>query len=290
MCAVSLAGDSLEVEDPMPTVIAPAIDAELDAPYVLGADAVAAYARDGFAHLSQVLSPATLAGFDDEFTRLVYAEIANLVPLAQRDTYGKAFLQVGNLWLKSERARRFVFGHRLARIAAELMGTRGVRMYHDQALYKEVQGGFTPWHCDQQYWPLASDRSITAWIPLQEVPIEMGPLAFAAGSQHYTGGRNLPISDESEATLERALGDYPYVEQPFALGDVSFHAGWTYHRARGNATGRCRKVMTIIFMDIDMRLAQPGNPSQENDRRACAPGIEVGAIIDSPINPPMWER
>ncbi|HYE07550.1 MAG TPA: phytanoyl-CoA dioxygenase family protein [Planctomycetota bacterium] len=266
------------------------VDAEIDAPYDLAPDAAARYARDGFAHLGGVFSPAALASFDDEFTRLVYAEIPKLVPLAQRDTYGKAFLQVGQLWLKSERAKRFVFGRRLARIAAELMGTRGVRMYHDQALYKEVQGGFTPWHCDQQYWPLASDKSITAWIPLQEVPIDMGPLAFAAGSHHYTGGRHLAIGDESEETLERDLVAYPYIEEPFALGDVSFHAGWTYHRARGNTTGRCRKVMTIIFMDIDMRLAQPSNPNQEGDRKYCAPGVAVGDIIASPVNPVMWER
>ncbi len=45
--------------------------------------------------------------------------------------------------------RKFVFGTRLARIAAELMGVRGVRIYHDQALCKLPGGGPTPWHADQ---------------------------------------------------------------------------------------------------------------------------------------------
>lgn len=40
-------------------------------------------------------------------------------------------------------------------------------MYADQALYKEPHGGYTPWHCDAAYWPLASDKAVTAWIPLQ---------------------------------------------------------------------------------------------------------------------------
>ena len=35
-----------------------------------------------------------------------------------------------------------------------LLQTPGVRMYHDQALYKEAGGGYTPWHVDQFYWPL----------------------------------------------------------------------------------------------------------------------------------------
>lgn len=43
----------------------------------------------------------------------------------------------------------------------------GVRLYADQALYKEPHGGYTPWHCDAFYWPLASDKAVTAWIPLQ---------------------------------------------------------------------------------------------------------------------------
>ena len=42
-------------------------------------------------------------------------------PLEERDTYGKAFIQVGNLWEKSELARQFSFSKRMARIAAELM-------------------------------------------------------------------------------------------------------------------------------------------------------------------------
>ena len=43
----------------------------------------------------------------------------------------------------------------------------GVRLYADQALYKEPHGGYTPWHCDASYWPLATDKVVSAWIPLQ---------------------------------------------------------------------------------------------------------------------------
>ena len=65
-------------------------------------------------------------------------------------------------------------------------------------LYKEPGGGITPAHADQYYWPLASDRTITAWVPLQPVPVEMGPLGFYARSQSVAFGRDLGISDESE--------------------------------------------------------------------------------------------
>ena len=78
----------------------------------------------------------------------------------KRDTYNKAFLQVGNIWTKNATVKEFCWGQRLARLAAELMGVRGVRMYHDQALYKEAGGGITPWHADQYYWPISNANSM----------------------------------------------------------------------------------------------------------------------------------
>jgi ectoine hydroxylase-related dioxygenase (phytanoyl-CoA dioxygenase family) len=89
------------------------------------------------------------------------------------------------------------------------MRVDGVRLYHDQALFKEPGGGFTPWHVDQQYWPMASERSVTAWIPLQATPAAMGPLEFAVGSQRTTFGRDLAISDDSERLMARRLSDLP---------------------------------------------------------------------------------
>ena len=105
--------------------------------------------------------------YGDEITRLTIALNTQSVPMEERSTYDKAFLQVMNLWQHSAQVAEFVMGKRLARIAAELLQVRGVRLYHDQSLYKESGGGITPAHADQYYWPLASDRTITAWVPLQ---------------------------------------------------------------------------------------------------------------------------
>ena len=58
--------------------------------------------------------------------------------------------------------------------AAHLLGVDGVRLSHDQALFKEPGGGRTPWHQDQCYWPLDTDKTITMWMPLVDVPGEVG--------------------------------------------------------------------------------------------------------------------
>lgn len=264
---------------------------ELHKHYPLTEAQILQFREDGFIKLKNVFSKETFDKYASTITRLVHEanRMAGL-PMAERTTYQKAFIQIGNLWRKDETAREFAFSKRLARIAAELMGTRGTRMYHDQALYKEADGGFTPWHADQQYWPLSTAKSVTAWVPFQAVPIEMGPLCFGKGSHIKKIGRDLAISDESEALIRELIRENGIMEvqEPFDFGEVSFHTGWTQHRAGPNTTGRPREVQTIIYMDIDMKLAEPKNKNQENDRNAFAPGIEVGEIIASEMNPVLY--
>ncbi len=263
---------------------------DIDTPYDLMQAAIAAFRKFGYVKLKNVLSAETLAYYGDEITRKVFELNTLHLPMSERSTYQKAFLQVINLWRSSDVAREFVFGTRLARIATELMGVTGVRMYHDQALYKEAGGGFTPWHADQFYWPLSNSNICTAWIPLQHTPRDMGPLAFAAGSHEYTYGRDLAISDESEKEIQRGLAaqHYPYEDTAFDLGEVSFHYGWTFHRADANVTAQPRRVMTIITMDEEMRLKAPANANQQRDWESWCPGVEIGALIDSPMNPVIY--
>ena len=84
-----------------------------------------------------------------------------------------------------------------------------MRLYHDQALYKEPSGGITPWHADQFYWPLASDKCCTVWCPLQDISYSMGPLAFAKQSHLHDFGRSVGISDESEDLIPTLLQVFP---------------------------------------------------------------------------------
>ncbi|MFE4685998.1 phytanoyl-CoA dioxygenase family protein [Streptomyces sp. NPDC056721] len=273
------------------TVTATSPMPELDRPYDgLPSNAVADFDRDGFAHLRNVLTPETIAAYEPTITVEVIRLNTQDLPLAERDTYGKAFLQVTNLWEHNEKVKELVFSRRLARIAAQLLGVHAVRLYHDQALYKEPSGGITPWHADQYYWPLSSDRCLTVWLPLQETPMEMGPLAFARGSHRFAYGRDLPISDESEARLKQTLSEQNFedVVEPFALGDASFHRGWTFHHAGPNRAAVPRRVMTVIYMDADIRIAEPTNDHQAADR-GWMPGTAIGQVPDSPLNPVLYD-
>jgi ectoine hydroxylase-related dioxygenase (phytanoyl-CoA dioxygenase family) len=263
---------------------------ELATPFMLPRSAIEHFRAEGYVKLKQVLSPEVLKFYGDAITKQVFELNTLTKPMSQRSTYERAFLQIMNLWTKDGICREFAFSKRLARIAAELMGVKGVRMYHDQALYKEAGGGFTPWHADQYYWPLSNPNTCTVWVPFQHTPLEMGPLAFAARSHRFEHGRNLEISDESEARLQETLSqqNFAYIEEPYELGEVSYHYGWTFHRAGANPSKTPRAVMTIIYIEDGIRLIKPQNKHQQQDWDMWLPGCQIRDIANSKLNPVIW--
>jgi len=264
----------------------------LDEPFSLSQEQIDFYRKNGFVKLKNVLAPEVVQYMNEAISSEVKRLNTQHLPMEERDTYGKAFLQIMNIWTKSDVVKEIVFSKRLAKIAADLMGVEGVRMYHDQALFKEPGGGHTPWHADQYYWPLNTDKSVTVWIPLQKTELELGPLEFSSQSQQLLEGRNLKISDESESEIQKklTLRDFEQVIEPFELGEVSFHMGWLFHRAGPNKTDKMRKVMTVIYMDKNMRLKQPENENQIADWETWCPGAKIGEIIDTALNPVLYEQ
>lgn len=263
---------------------------DLTTDYELSQEQIEFYEKNRFIKLKNVFDAETLEFYNKVISEQVEKMNTVTSQLEERDTYGKAFLQLFNLWRDNEDVKEFVFSKRLAKIAADLMQVEGVRMYHDQALFKEGGGGITPWHADQYYWPLSSDKTITAWIPLQAVALEMGPLEFSAGSHKIVEGRDLKIGDDSEKLIGEKLRvtDFEHVIEPFDLGEVSFHSGWVFHRAGANVTDQVRKVMTVIYMDKNMILQKPTNKNQEVDWHTWCPGANIGEVIDTPLNPVLY--
>lgn len=208
--------------------------------------------------------------------------------LEERDTYGKAFLQIKNLWVVDEAVRKFVMAKRFGRMAADLLGVKNVRIYHDQALFKEPKGGPTPWHQDQYYWPLDTSNMVTMWMPLVDVSTEMGMIAFASTSHKKGLLFNVEISDESEAEYREYVGksNFPISRAAsMKAGDATWHYGLTVHSAHGNNSETMREVMTIIYMAGDARVAAPKNSWQEEDRRVWLKSLSPGSLADSDINP-----
>lgn len=265
---------------------------ELRSDYTLRPEQIAAFRADGHVLLPGVASAGEVAAYRPVILEARDRFGAEPTPLEQRDAYGKAFLKGMNLWPKDEGVRRFVLARRFGKIAAELLGVSGVRIYHDQALLKEPGGGITPWHQDQHYFPLATDNTVTMWMPLVDAAPEMGTMRFASGShlEGYLG--DMPISDDSEARFEQFVQarGYRITSSPsMRAGDATFHYGWTLHGAPPNITGRTREVMTIIWFADGARVSALDNANRGRDLARWLPGLKPGDLAATEMNPLVYD-
>ncbi len=251
-------------------------------------DQIAAFRQQGF-----VVVPALLS--DDELERLgkqVDAGVArrkahDTRAVAEKSRYEQSFQQCMNLWEDCLDVRPLTFHPRLAETAARLLGVEGLRVWHDQALYKEPGGRHTDAHQDQPYWPIVETDTITAWIPFDGSTGESGAMAYIPGSHRFGVLKFANIFAGKGYDLEHgpeARGVAPvWIEVP--RGGVAYHHGLTIHLAKPNSTDRMRRVHTIIyFRDGSTRAARGQHFSV--DRAGIAPG----AAIASEFTPLAWPR
>ncbi len=250
---------------------------------------ISSFRENGHTLTPAILSDDEVAAYRDVINHAAYKYNTEHRALAERDTYGKAFLQIMNLWEVDEEVRKFTLAKRFAKTAADLLGVEKVRIYHDQALYKEPGGGLTPWHQDQYYWPLDTVNTVTMWMPLIDITEEMGMLTFASGSHRAGFVENIAISDESEKKLEQYIKEKGFaITRPSSMkaGDATWHYGWTLHSAPGNASKEVtREVMTIIYFADGAYVTEPKNKHQEADRQRWLQGLEPGSKAASALNP-----
>jgi len=261
--------------------------------YPLDADAIAAYRQNGHVHLPQVVTREELAVYRPAIVEATNRHNQEKRALEERDTYSKAFLQVMNLWTKDDIVRRFVLARRFGKIAGDLMGVDGVRIYHDQALFKESGGGYTPMHQDHYYWPLGTDQTITMWMPLVDLPAEVGGMRFASGSQNAGYLGELPISDRSEEVLKQLIEErnFRLVETgAINAGDATFHSGWTLHGAQPNTSPMMREVMTIIYFGDGAHVTAPESEGQRSDLHTWFQGLGPGDVAAGELNPLVYSK
>ncbi|MEO8416740.1 MAG: phytanoyl-CoA dioxygenase family protein [Ginsengibacter sp.] len=268
----------------MNTIQLPSLDTTIQ----LDPEQILDFKKNGHTLIKSVLEPGEVSAYREAINEAAYKYNTEKRKLDERDTYGKAFLQVMNLWEVDENVKKFTLARRFAKIAADLLGVENVRIYHDQALYKEPGGGFTPWHQDQYYWPLSTTNTVTMWMPLIDINVDMGMLTFASASYKDGSVKNIGISDESEKELDAYVSDKGYDitrAKTMHAGDATWHRGWTLHNAPGNNSKTTREVMTIIYFADGAEVTTPINEHQENDRNRWLDGLPPGALAASKLNP-----
>jgi len=257
------------------------LNSELNSAYELDPLAITQFNRDGYVKLKRVLSPGALALLRQEMEARLTADLGENPKLDFRS--GEM------MWLTNEIFRQFVLSPRIAQIAAALMGVQRVRLYHDNALAKDPGCGRTPWHYDEDHFPIASQNVCTAWIPLQAIPRNMGPLAFAVGMETYRLVESVPCS-RFDASYDRTVSDIfatqgvEVDDGPFALGEISFHHCLSFHTAGPNNTTESRMVLATTYFEDGARVV-PAPTMVSGDWRKFMPDVDAGEPIKSRYNP-----
>ncbi len=261
---------------------------ELDVPYELTEDQCLAFRKEGFIKLPAVLSPGAVARLRQELIQL----LGKTFGVSPDGGSNDRFLSLEMMWLESALIRSYVLSPRIAKISADLLGVKAVRLYHDNALSKEPGCGRTPWHYDDHHFPLATNDVVTAWIPAQPIPVAMGPLAFAKPLSVFELVKDIEFNkfdtsyDKQVAEAFEANG-VNVEDGPFAVGEVSFHHNLSFHTAAANRTTQSRIVLANTFYADGARvLEQPTMVS--GDWQKFIPGVGPGDIAASKLNPICW--
>jgi phytanoyl-CoA hydroxylase len=166
------------------------------------------------------------------------------------DYFGKVFDQMLNLWQTNEKVKQLMLNKDIGKMAADLAGCDGIRIWHDQALVKRPWANPTSWHLDTPFWSFSDRRALSIWVALDDATPENGCLYFMPGSYHTTSFENPGIGKNMDSVFQF----YPQfiksssVGVPMKAGSCSFHNGLTIHGAGANMTGGFRRAMTCAYM------------------------------------------
>lgn len=242
------------------------------------------YRRDGFVHAKGLIPAQDIAPLAEAVDAAVARRKArDTRKLDEKTPYEQSFIQCQFIWEDNPAVRPLTFHPALGEALGALLGAEKVRLWHDQALYKEPGGRETEAHQDHAYWPIAEDDTITAWIPLCRVDETTGCMGYVPGS-HASDLEFVDIfrsPGAGEQLLGRQSAEPVFV--PCQPGDVIFHHGRTVHLAKPNRSERMRRAYTAIyFKDGCTRAAGRAHPSVDRQ------GIAVGNRIEGPVTPVVW--
>ncbi|MGY9075101.1 MAG: phytanoyl-CoA dioxygenase family protein [Acidimicrobiales bacterium] len=256
---------------------------------VLQPDVIERFQTDGYVLSESLLTTDEVDRYGAVVDRAVARRTADdQRSLEQKTSYEQSFVQCMRLWETDPEVAPLTFHIALAEAAAELLAVERVRLWQDQALYKESGGRITDAHQDATFWPIGDTPLVSAWIPLDGSTLEGGAVGYVPGSHKLGKLKTVNLTETTEAydiLSDPALeGAEPrYVEAP--KGSVVWHHGMTVHAALANRSGVTRRAFTVVYFADGFRRAKPWS-NFPLDRA----GVGVGELMEGEGLPLVWPR
>ena len=173
-------------------------------------------------------------------------------------------------WSKVPEFEEAIFRSEAGRVAADLMGSAQVQLFHDHVLVKEPGTNKpTPWHSDGPYYFVEGQQTVSFWVPLD--PVKEASLRCVAGS-HLWEKDVMPTRWLSASDFYPGDHDYMPVPDPEAEGmrimdwqmepgDAVAFNDRTLHGARGNTSDNRRRAFSLRLVGDDARYVERPGPT-----------------------------
>jgi ectoine hydroxylase-related dioxygenase (phytanoyl-CoA dioxygenase family) len=240
------------------------------------------YTENGFVKIENVVT----RDFLPEIRKIIQSSVLirkgkDERELKDKSQYEQSFLQCGFLCWDYPAVKEFVFAKRFAGIVKDLLKADHIRLWHDQALFKEPGGRITDAHQDCSYWPITeSQYTITMWLALVDVPVEKGCLYFYPRTNDPELREYVDIFKNPHQPKSLKESDKIFV--PLKAGDATFHSGLTFHGAANNQTNEMREAMTIIYIKDGVTF--DASDARNKTHTSCV-GLNNGEIINTKFTP-----
>lgn len=263
------------------------------------AEEIAFYRENGFVVIHDFLTPAELEHWRAMTEEAVAQRLASTADKSWYEAlnnqqapdayYAQVFTQCIKLADTHAGMRALMLDPRLGELAGTLAGVDGIRIWHDQALFKPPFGNPTAWHLDNPYWSFYSRDAISLWVALDDATLANGCMWYLPGSHKTARTDNAGIG-HNMADLFKHYPEWRQIEPvacPCAAGTAVLHNGLTAHGAGANMTNRPRRAMTCAYM--------PDGATFNGQQNVLPPeyfaSLQIGDVLnDERINPLIWKR
>ena len=187
-----------------------------------------------------------------------------------KDGEGGRFFDDYCNWNRISQFQEVIKNSKVAEVAAGLMKSKTVQVFHDHVLVKEPGTSKpTPWHQDSPYYFVEGSQTVSFWSPVDAVTD--ATLRCVAGS-HKWSKPVLPTRWLNEDKFYKDTVKYMPVPDPDAEGmkvlewdmdpgdAVAFHYR-ILHGARGNETKKRRRAFSLRLFGDDARYVERPGPT-----------------------------
>ena len=173
-------------------------------------------------------------------------------------------------WSRIPEFERVIRESAAAEVAAALMGSSRVQLFHDHVLVKEPGTAKpTPWHQDGPYYFVDGEQTVSFWSPLDPVddaslrlvpgshrwPKPVEPRRWLADTSFYPDpDAYMPVPDPDREGMD-------VVEWAMEPGDAVAFDFRTLHGARGNERATRRRAFSLRLVGDDARYVERPGPT-----------------------------